>query len=242
MSETSNPEELFLSFEIYGQVKPMVGTYHVVELRLEDSVELLESKHNKPFQFFHDREWLKSMGYSMLFNMIHDPYPIFGFAGINTISTLYKTVSFERLGTEVVSMAASNAASFLGAHLSIPIKFSGKLLEFPDSKILSAYFVWKQKMNRKLLIQSLTLTGLLSQGESIESASEKVMNTMDEKAKLKFIAEYLKFEKVPGWQLNGLSSYWSKDENKIRLKLHQELPIGTDFLNFLMDIFGRTKG
>ena len=90
------------------------------------------------------------------------------------------------------------------------------------------------------MMHSMILAHFLAQGKSVEEAQAAYLGAKDEKSRLAICAQYLKQDKVPAWQINGLLSYWSSVEDRLYLTLNQNLPNGPDFLSFLMDALGRT--
>ena len=237
MTEQIVPEDLFSSFEVFGLVRPMAGTFHVVDLQIQNSSSILEHTSKKGINHFHDPIWLRDMGMTMLYSMAQSPRPIFGFATATSITILYKILPAKHTGTDLISGAVSNISSFLGTRIDTAVRFSGTLLEFPNPKILTAFFLWKQNTNRSLMIESLSLEALISNGGSVKDAKDTLDALGDKEAKLSLIADYLETDEVPNCHTNGIASYWVPKEEGIRLTLHQNLPSGPDFLTFMIDIF-----
>jgi len=240
MVEPLNPQDFFHSFEVFGHVRPMAGTYHIVDLTLERTENILEHASGHHIRHFHDAAWLHVMGQDLIFCMSKPSLPLFGFASSNSISLLYKHLAEEDGHAQRLFSITSHAASFLSTHLSVPVQFQGRLLEFPSVKVLCAFYLWKQVQHRRIMIHSMCLAHLLQQGKSFEEAQETYLAAPDEKARLTMCAQHLGVDKVPTWQLNGLIGYWARQEDRLRLTLHQDLPAGPDFLAFLMDAFGRS--
>jgi len=218
----------------------MAGTYHIVDLTLERTENILENASGHHIHYFHDAAWLHVMGQDLIFCMSQTGMPLFGFSGSNSISLMYKHLAEEDEHAQRLFSITSHAASFLSSHLSLPVKFQGRLLEFPSVKVLCAFFLWKQVMHRRIMIHSMCLAHQLAQGKSPEEAQAAYLEAPDEKSRLAMCAQHLQVEKVPSWQLNGLIGYWSRQEDRLHLTLHQDLPSGPDFLAFLMDAFGRS--
>jgi hypothetical protein len=240
MVEPLNPQDFFHSFEVFGHVRPMAGTYHIVDLTLERTENILEQAARHHIRHFHDAAWLHVMGQDLIFCMSQPGMPLFGFSSSNSITLLYKHLAEEDEHAQRLFSITSHAASFLSSHLSLPVKFQGRLLEFPSVKVLCAFFLWKQVLHRRIMIHSMCLAQQLAQGKSFEEAQAAYLEAPDEKARLAMCAQYLQVDRVPTWQLNGLIGYWSRQEDRLHLTLHQDLPSGPDFLAFLMDAFGRS--
>ncbi|PKN60320.1 MAG: hypothetical protein CVU53_03710 [Deltaproteobacteria bacterium HGW-Deltaproteobacteria-11] len=240
MVEPLNPQDFFHSFEVFGHVRPMAGTYHIVDLTLEKTENILENAQKHHIQYFHDAAWLHVMGQNLIFCMSQPSLPLFGFSGSNSIALLYKHLAEEDDHAQRLFSITSHAASFLSTHLSVPVKFQGKLLEFPSVKVLCAFFLWKQVVHRRIMIHSMCLAHLMAQGKSPVEAQEAYLAAPDEKARLSMCAQYLELDRVPSWQLNGLIGFWASQEDRLHLTMHQDLPSGPDFLAFLMDAFGRS--
>ncbi len=240
MVEPLNPQEFFHSFEVFNSVRPMAGTYHIVDLTLEKTETILENVSRHAINHFHDASWLHIMGQGMIFCMSQKDYPTFGFSGANSIALLFKNLAEEDLHSQRLFSVTSHATSFLSNYLATPVKFQGRLLEFPSIKVLCAYFLWKQVVHRKIMIHSLCLAALLEEGLSPEMAQKSFFELEDEKARLALCGKHLGVDKLPPWQTNGLISFWSNNKEELRLTVHQELPSGPDFLAFLMDAFGHT--
>ncbi|MBU1536602.1 hypothetical protein KKF84_14850, partial [Myxococcota bacterium] len=202
-----------------------------------DTDILLERKNSSTFSHFHDQGWLKHMGMTLLYTMTQAPQPIFGFATATGITILYKVLPEKYSGTSLITSATSASSSFLGTRVDTALRFSGTLLEFPNPKILTAFFLWKQNQNKSLMVQSLALDALISQGHSVQKAQETMHALGSAAAKLDLISEFLGEDPLPQWRTNGVAAYWVPREEGIRLTLHQELPAGPDFLTFMIDIF-----
>ncbi len=240
MVEPLNPQEFFHSFEVFGHVRPMAGTYHIVDLSLEHTEHILEHAAVHHVHHFHDESWLRFMGQTLLFCMAQPDLPLLGYASSNGISLMYKNLVEMQDHAQRMFAITSHAASFLSCRLGVPVRFQGRLLEFPNVKVLCAYFLWKQVVHRRIMMHSMILAHLLEQGKTVQEAQEIYMEAKDEKSRLAMCAQYLKVDRVPAWQLNGLLSYWSRLEDRLHLTLNQQLPGGADFLSFLMDALGRT--
>jgi hypothetical protein len=237
MVESINPEDVFSAFEVFGLVKPMAGTFHVVDLQIEDSASILERNTCKTFTHFHDAGWLKEVGMTLLYAMSQSPQPIFGFASANCITILYKVLPAKYSGTKLISTTISDVSSFLGNKIGTVVKYNGTLLEFPNPKILTTYFLWKQNINRRIMIESLSLEALISKGISVKEAQETLLALGDTDTKLSLISDFLNKDPLPSWHTNGVAAYWAHKDEGIRLTLHQNLPSGPDFLTFMIDIF-----
>ncbi|MDA3862534.1 MAG: hypothetical protein PF689_01555 [Deltaproteobacteria bacterium] len=229
-----DPQKLFDNFSVFKLIKPMAGTFHVVELSLEDTSRILDKSDS--FSNFHDQNWLKIMGYTLLYSMNQKPRPFFGYCGTDFLTLIYKINPELNQPTELISNLSSLASSFLGLQINNTVNFSGNLLEFPDPKILTAYLLWKQNNNRNLLIQSMALYTLISQGKSSEDAKQTIIALGDNQTKLSMISDHNQ-TKIPNWHLNGICSFWDKSNDKIQLAVHENLPSGPDFLNFLIELF-----
>lgn len=240
MVEPLNPQEFFYSFEVFSHIHPMAGTYHIVELSLKHTEHILEHAAVHHIQHFHDDAWLRMMGQTLLFCMAHPDVPLLGYASSNGISLMYKHLDVIDDYAHRMFAITSHAASFLSCRLNLPVRFQGKLLEFPNIKVLCAYLLWKQVVHRRIMMHSMILAHLLAQGKTVEEARATYMEAKDEKTRLAMCAQYLKVDKIPAWQLNGLLSYWSPVEDRLQLTLNQNLPSGSDFLSFLTDALGHT--
>lgn len=240
MVEPLNPRDFFHSFEVFGHVRPMAGTYHIVDLSLEHTETILEHAAVHQIQHFHDDAWLRLMGQTLLFCMAQPNLPLFGYASSNGISLMYKHLGEVDDHAQQMFAITSHAASFMSCRLNVPVRFQGKLLEFPNVRVLCAYYLWKQVMHRRMMIHSMILAHHLEQGKTVEEAQAAYLGAKDEKSRLSMCAQYLKSDRVFPWKINGLLSYWTRVEDRLQLALHQNLPSGPDFLSFLMDALGRT--
>lgn len=239
MVEPLDPQEFFHSFEVFSHVRPMAGTYHIVDLKLERTGQILEHASVHHIQHFHDEAWLRIMGQTLMFCMSQPDLPLLGYASSNGISLMYKYLGETGDHAQKLFAITSHAASFLSCRLTVPVQFQGKLLEFPNVKVLCAYYLWKQVTHRRLMLHSMMLAHLLEQGKSVAEAQQIYLGIPDEKSKMAMCAEYLKVEKIPRWRINGLLSYWTRVEDRLHLTINQQLPGGADFLSFLMDALGR---
>ncbi|MBU1219884.1 hypothetical protein KKF34_18695 [Myxococcota bacterium] len=241
MTQQTDPEILFSSFNVYNQIRPMLGTYHVIDIQIDNSAQVLENIQLKDVNHFHDSVWLKTMGLCLAYTC-NQTQALFGLAGSYNMLLVYSLPATQREGTGLLATCASAATSFLSSHTGTPARFSGKVMEFPEPKIMAAYFLWKQNENRNVIIQSIVLEALMSRGNTFEQAREMLMALSDLKSKLSLVSDFLQVEKIPQWLLNGICTYWKIDNNELKLSLNQTVPDGPDFLSYMVEIFEQNTG
>lgn len=241
MTQQTDPEILFSSFNVYNQIRPMLGTYHVIDLQIDNSTQVLESVRLKNVSHFHDSEWLKTMGLCLAYTC-SQTQALFGLAGSYNLLMVFSLPATHREGTSLLSTCASAATSFLSSHAGTPARFSGKVLEFPEPKIMAAYFLWKQNENRNVVLQSIVLEALMSRGNSFEQAREMLVALSDTKSKLSLVTDFLNVDKIPHWLTNGITAYWKIENDELRLSINQTVPDGPDFLSYMVEIFEQNTG
>ncbi|MBN2724509.1 MAG: hypothetical protein JXR95_10600 [Deltaproteobacteria bacterium] len=241
MSQFTDPDTLFSSFNVYNQIRPMMGTYHVIDLQLENTSAILEGTRISSIRHFHDAEWMKIMGKSLIYSCSRDPGALFGMAGSYHFSLVYSLPVTKLEGTDLLAGVTSSISSFISGHTGSPVKLSGKVLEFPDPKIMSAFFLWKQNQNRDITVQSMILEILMNNGKTFEEARETLITLGDTKSKLSVISEQYDGS-IPEWIINGLCAYWKMKGDSVVMSLNQNIPSGPDFLSFMMEIFDQKSG
>ena len=192
--------------------------------------------------------------------LVEEFQAIYAFTESDEISLLLPPTwdLFDRELEKVVSVSAAAAASKMteltapllapNRNLAVkPIMFDSRVIVCPNEAAVIDYFRWRQSDANRCAINGYCYWTLRHEGLSARKASSE-LNGKTQDAKWLLLKEKgVEWEKVPGWQKNGVGLYWTKfphrgvnpktnevvEVTRRGIRTDHEIPVREDYEKFL---------
>jgi tRNA(His) guanylyltransferase len=232
------------------------NTYIVARIDGRGFTRLTKDKHNfeRPFDIsFRDMmvetvKHLMTCGFKV----------IYGFTESDEISLLFdfEETAFARKTRKYNSILAGEASAKFSILLSDIASFDCRISQLPRKQDVVDYFRWRNEDAHRNALNAHCYWMLRGQGLSKNAASKEIEGkSVSFKNELLF-QNGINFNELPKWQKRGIGIYWDKvekdgwnpvTETKVttlrnEIKIDMEIPMGSDYNEFIEDLLVVKKG
>lgn len=180
---------------------------------------------------------------------------IYGYTQSDEISLLFHLddETFGRKERKLLSILASEASVAFSMKAGRPAIFDCRLIPLPNADYVVDYFRWRQEDSHRNSLNGHCYWLLRGQGMSASDVQNRIAGISNSEKNELLFSNGINYNHLPSWQKRGIGMYFKDVEKEgfnpvtnqttkcIRRELYieTELPIGTEYSDFIINILKR---
>lgn len=237
-------EKEMRALEAFHSQKVLPGAWPIIRVDGRSFSKFTATRFEKPFDEAFSGPMIKATE-----RLVQELGGLYGYTESDEISILLKrdTELFDREQEKLVSVSAGVASSVLSLAFQEEVHCDSRLIVAPQDRQVGSYFMWRQRDATRCALNGWAYWTLRKEGMTKTQAT-KLMAGKGVTWKNQMLFERgINFNDLPSWQRRGTGVYWETYQKegfnpmtqqtvtttRNRLKVDQDLPLGSSYYNFI---------